>query len=35
MIVFQNGQEIDRMVGFRDRNALKRQLESLVESKLG
>ncbi len=35
MIVFQEGQEIDRMVGFRDRNALKRQLESLVESKLG
>ncbi|OPL19441.1 MAG: hypothetical protein AVO35_10510 [Candidatus Aegiribacteria sp. MLS_C] len=32
MIVFHNGQEIDRMVGFRDRNSLQRQLESLTES---
>lgn len=35
MIVFHNGEEIDRMVGFRDRNALQRQLETLAESKLG
>jgi thioredoxin 1 len=35
MIVFHDGQEIDRMVGFRDRNALQRQLENLAESKLG
>ncbi len=35
MIVFHNGQEIDRMVGFRDRNALQTQLESLAEAKLG
>jgi len=35
MIVFHNGQEIDRMVGFRDRNALQKQLENLAESKLG
>lgn len=34
MIVFHNGQEIDRMVGFRDRNALQTQLENLAESKL-
>ncbi|MCD4702271.1 MAG: thioredoxin [Candidatus Aegiribacteria sp.] len=34
MIVFHNGQEIDRMVGFRDRNALQTQLESLADSKL-
>jgi len=35
MIVFHDGQEIDRMVGFRDRNSLQTQLESLAESKLG
>lgn len=35
MIVFHQGQEIDRMVGFRDRNALQRQLENLADSKLG
>lgn len=35
MIIFHSGQEIDRMVGFRDRNALQRQLESLADSKLG
>lgn len=35
MIVFHEGQEIDRMVGFRDRNALQKQLETLAESKLG
>ncbi len=34
MIVFHNGEEIDRMVGFRDRNALQTQLENLTESKL-
>ena len=34
MIVFHNGEEIDRMVGFRDRNALQTQLESLADSKL-
>jgi thioredoxin 1 len=35
MIVFHNGQEIDRMVGFRDRNALQVQLENLADLKLG
>jgi len=35
MIVFHGGEEIDRMVGFRDRNALQRQLEELADSKLG
>ena len=34
MIVFHNGEEIDRMVGFRDRNALQTQLENLADSKL-
>ena len=34
MIVFHNGQEIDRMVGFRDRNALQSQLENLADSKI-
>ena len=34
MIVFHNGQEIDRLVGFRDRNALQTQLENLADSKL-
>ncbi len=34
MIVFHNGQEIERMVGFRDRNALQTQLENLADSKL-
>jgi len=34
MIVFHNGDEIDRMVGFRDRNALQQQLESIADSKL-
>jgi len=34
MIVFHGGQEIDRMVGFKDRNALQTQLEGLAESKL-
>ncbi len=34
MIVFHNGEEIDRMVGFRDRNALQIQLENLADSKL-
>ena len=34
MIVFHNGEEIDRMVGFRDRNALQIQLEKLADSKL-
>ncbi|MFO8183599.1 MAG: thioredoxin [Candidatus Aegiribacteria sp.] len=34
MIVFHSGQEIERMVGFRDRNALQRQLESLADSRL-
>lgn len=34
MIVFHDGQEIDRMVGFKDRNALQMQLEGLAESKL-
>ncbi|NOQ22865.1 MAG: thioredoxin [Candidatus Aegiribacteria sp.] len=34
MIIFHNGQEIDRMVGFRDRNALQTQLENLADSKL-
>lgn len=34
MIIFHDGQEIDRMVGFRDRNALQKQLEELANSKL-
>lgn len=34
MIVFHDGQEIDRMVGFRDRNALQTQLEDIAASKL-
>lgn len=34
MIIFHDGQEIDRMVGFRDRNALQKQLEELADSKL-
>lgn len=34
MIVFHEGEEIDRMVGFRDRNALKRHLTELADSKL-
>jgi len=34
MIVFHNGEEIDRMVGFRDRSALQSQLENLADSKL-
>ncbi len=34
MIVFHKGEEIDRMVGFRDRNALQTQLKNLADSKL-
>lgn len=34
MIVFHNGQEIDRMVGFRDKNALQMHLSELADSKL-
>lgn len=34
MIVFHDGEEIDRMVGFRDRNALQVQLSELADSKL-
>ena len=34
MIIFHDGQEIDRMVGFRDRNALQTQLENLADLKL-
>jgi len=35
MIVFHKGQEIDRMVGFRDKNALISHLKQLAEDKLG
>lgn len=35
MIVFHKGQEIDRMVGFRDKNALITHLKQLAEDKLG
>ncbi len=34
MVIFHNGQEIDRLVGFRDKNSLKKHLENLVDSKL-
>jgi thioredoxin 1 len=34
MIVFHDGQEVDRMVGYRDANSLKIQLSDLAESKL-
>ncbi|MCK5064920.1 MAG: thioredoxin [Candidatus Fermentibacteraceae bacterium] len=34
MIVFHDGQEIDRMVGFRDRNALQTHLIDLSDSTL-
>lgn len=35
MIIFLNGREIDRMVGFRDANSLKSSLEALAAAKLG
>ena len=35
MIVFHKGQEIDRMVGFRDKNALLTHLRDLAEDKFG
>ncbi|MBD3278711.1 MAG: thioredoxin [Candidatus Aegiribacteria sp.] len=34
MIVFHDGEEIERMVGFRDRNTLQRQLDDLADEKL-
>ena len=34
MIIFHDGQEIERMVGFRDRNSLQRQLDDLADDKL-
>lgn len=34
MIVFLDGKEIERMVGFRDANSLKSSLESLATDKL-
>ncbi|MCD4847231.1 MAG: thioredoxin [Candidatus Aegiribacteria sp.] len=34
LIVFHDGQEIDRMVGYRDADSLKTQLSNLAESKL-
>lgn len=35
MIVFHAGKEIDRMVGFRDKSSLKRDLEALAVGTLG
>ncbi|HPR21622.1 MAG TPA: thioredoxin [Candidatus Sabulitectum sp.] len=35
MIVFHGGKEIDRMVGFRDKATLKRDLEALATGHLG
>ncbi len=34
LIVFHDGQEVDRMVGYRDVDSLKTQLTELAESKL-
>ncbi|PIE53360.1 thioredoxin [Candidatus Fermentibacteria bacterium] len=34
MIVFHGGREIDRMVGFRDKGTLKRDLEALAKGHL-
>lgn len=34
LIVFHDGQEVDRMVGYRDADSLKTQLSELAESKL-
>ncbi len=35
MIVFHGGKEVDRMVGFRDKATLKRDLEALATGHLG
>ncbi|MEA3267481.1 MAG: thioredoxin [Candidatus Fermentibacteria bacterium] len=35
MIIFHGGKEIDRMVGFRDKASLKRDLEALAVGTLG
>ena len=34
LIVFHDGHEVDRMVGYRDANSLKAQLSEIAESKL-
>jgi thioredoxin 1 len=34
MIIFHGGKEVERMVGFRDKSSLKRDLEALVVGKL-
>jgi len=35
MIVFHQGREVDRMVGFRDKGALVKHLTSIADEKLG
>ncbi|MCD6587747.1 MAG: thioredoxin [Candidatus Fermentibacteraceae bacterium] len=35
MIIFHGGKEVDRMVGFRDKASLKRDLEALAVGTLG
>ncbi len=35
MIIFHGGKEIDRMVGFRDKASLKRELDALAKGQLG